>query len=75
MLQFQLKRLVFLNGHRLAHDFAPGKFTDDALTRRELQDLRPFGIFLFTLPRQAGNKPFLRLDNPVKCNWAWFCRR
>jgi hypothetical protein len=49
---------VFLNRHRLAHDFAPGKFADDGGILAA-QQLFPPRRFFLALARDAENVAFL----------------
>src|SRR3984957_8085000 len=59
MAQFQFERLVLLDRHRLAHDFASAKFADDGrvLAAQKLFQQRRF---LLALARDAVNEAFLR---------------
>lgn len=63
MLQFELERFVFVDGHGLAHDFASGKFADDGgvFADAELGGENFFDErrFFLAIARDAVEKSFL----------------
>ena len=63
MLKLQFERFVFVDGHRLAHDFASGKFADDGgvFADAELggENLFDERRFFLAIARDAIKKSFL----------------